>query len=157
MEKCINFPLKTDPTVFVYIFLFPLFFYGLLASTREIVIIKEKRVREIEKPLHFQAFCFLFITVIIYLRRYFNRTPHAVGRSAWEALCPIPFQLQSIMDIVRGFPHSTIGLWSREPIYHIPYTIYILSFFIRYASQKFGSKWHFNMPHEALRQLGLFH
>lgn len=43
---------------------------------------------------------FLFITVIIYLRRFFNRTPHAVSlRSA-------PSQLQSIMGIVRGFPHS---------------------------------------------------
>lgn len=91
---------------------------------------------------------FLFITVIIYLRRFFNRTPHAVSlRSA-------PSQLQSIMGIVRGFPHSIKNIY----IYTCSFPRSIegnmcvhSTYLARFVTRlKVETKWHFNMPHEAV-------
>lgn len=125
------------------------------APTREIVIIKKnkKPARLGKLKNHYtEAFCmpgFLFITVIIYLRRFFNRTPHAVSlRSA-------PSQLQSIMGIVRGFPHS-INIYIYICTFSFPWSIegnmcvhstYLARFVTRL---KVETKWHFNMPHEAV-------
>jgi len=89
---------------------------------------------------------FLFITVIIYLRRFFNRTPHAVSlRSA-------PSQLQSIMGIVRGFPHSIKNTYICSFPRSIEGNMCVHSTYLaRFVTRlKVETKWHFNMPHEAV-------
>lgn len=121
------------------------------APTREIVIITEKKPARLGKlKNHYaEAFCmpgFLFITVIIYLRRFFNRTPHAVSlRSA-------PSQLQSIMGIVRGFPHSIKNTYICSFPRSIEGNMCVHSTYLaRFVTRlKVETKWHFNMPHEAV-------